>query len=330
MRGRFLPSIAAVLVVLVMLVVTSEPASGQGGRSGGTPPPAGPIPRTPDGKPDLTGSWNERMNFAHTIVLEAHAGGFGVTAGKGLIIDPPDGIIQYQPWALAERNRRREDANGYEDPVGHCEFHDIAHLHSFGQQILYSGNNIIINAMHTITRVIAMNRREHLPEGIRLWQGDPIGWWEGDTLVVDSTNFNGKTRMVIGGDFYGANAHVVERFTMVDANTINWTMTITDPDVFTRPWTMTSSVPMTRGRRPAGAIDFDGEDTCHEGNIHLVHLKNVYDQARAKVRPHSWKRRRTAVLTAWVNRFSTLVSSRTGCWAPGGRGTRFSQQRLTA
>ena len=279
MRGRFLLSIAA---VLVMLVVTSVPVSGQRGRgSGGAPPaPAGPIPRTPDGKPDLTGSWAERMNLTHTVILEEHTGGFGVTAGRGLIIDPSDGIIPYQPWALAERNRRREDANGYEDPVGHCEFYDIGRIHGFVKQILYSGNTIIINAWQHSTRVIAMDRSEHLPEGIRLWQGDPIGRWEGDTLVVESTNFNGKSRMSIGGDFYSPNAVVVERYTMVDSNTINWTMTITDTEVFTRPWTITSDVPMVRGQGPAAGSNFDGEDSCHEGNVDLVHLKNVYDQAR--------------------------------------------------
>ena len=278
MGGRFLLSIAA---VLVMLVGTSVPAAGQGGGGGGAAAPAGPVPRSPDGRPDLTGRWLGRGPArTHTFILEEHLGGLGIQAGRSLIIDPPDGVIPYQPWALAERNRRREDANGYEDPVGHCEFYDIGRIHQFAQEFIYSGNDIIIAATQTIMRVVDMTRSEHLPEGIRLWLGDPIGRWEGDTLVVDSTNFNGKPRMAIGGDFYGPNAHVVERFTMVDSDTINWTMTITDPDVLTRPWTMTSAAPMVRVPGEGSDFgDFDGEDTCHEGNIYLVHLKNVYDQA---------------------------------------------------
>jgi hypothetical protein len=275
-RGRLI-SIAA---LLVMLVVTSVPASGQGGRGGRgarISAPAGPVPRRPDGKPDLTGRWNGSGGVLHnTVILEEHPGGFGIQAGKSLIIDPPDGIIPYQPWALKERDRRREDANGYEDQVGHCEFYDIGRIQSFAQDILYTGNQIHISPNQHITRVIDMDRREHLPSSIRLWLGDPIGRWEGDTLVVDSTNFNGKTRMALGGDFYSADAHIVERFTMVDSNTMNWTMTITDPKVFTRLWTMTSAVPMVH-ERPGE--DFDTEDTCHEGNVDLVHLKNVYDQA---------------------------------------------------
>ena len=151
---------------------------------------------------------------------------------------------------------------------------------------MYSDGNVIINHTQHITRVIAMNRREHLPQGIRLWLGDPIGRWEGDTLVVDTTNLNGKGRMALGGDFYSADAHLVERFAMVDANTYNWTLTITDPKVFTRPWTMTSAVPMTRERQ--GGESFDTEDTCHEGNVDLVHLKNVYDQSHGSGGAAKW------------------------------------------
>jgi hypothetical protein len=241
--------------------------------------PGGPIPRRADGKPDLTGRWSGSPGaLTNTVILEEHPGGFGVTAGKSLIIDPADGIIPYQPWALEERNRRRDDANGYEDPVGHCEFYDIGRVHMFAMDIMYSGNTVIISPNQHITRVIDMTRREHLPQGIRLWLGDPIGRWEGDTLVVESTNFNGRTRMAIGGDFYSPDARLTERFQMKDSNTMIWTLTIDDPKVFTRPWTMTSAAPMRR-QRPAP--DFDGEDTCHEGNVDLVHLKNVYDQARA-------------------------------------------------
>jgi hypothetical protein len=282
-----------IAVLLMLLVITATPASGQSGRGGGAAAvqegrgrgggasaPAGPIPRRRDGKPDLTGRWDGSGGaLTNTVILEDHPGGFGITAGKSLIIDPPDGIIPYQPWALAERDRRRDDANGYEDPVGHCEFYDIGRIHSFAQEIVYAGDDIIINANQHITRVVNMKRREHLPAGIRLWQGDPIGRWDGDTLVVDSTNFNGKSRMAIGGDFYGADAHVVERFALIDANTLRWTMTIEDSKVFTRPWTMTSAVPMRRVPVLAGAA-FDVEDTCHEGNVDLVHLKNVYEQAR--------------------------------------------------
>jgi len=225
----------------------------------------------------LTGTWNGSPGgVTHTVILEEHPGGFGVLGGQSLIIDPADGIIPYQPWALEERNRRRDDANGYEDQVGHCEFYDIGRIHSFTQEYMFSGNTFVINGTQHITRVVPMDGRPHVPAGIRLWLGDPVGHWEGDTLVVDSTNFNDKTRMSLGGDFHSADAHIVERFQMLDSNTIKWTMTIDNPKVFTRPWTMTSPAPMKRIQPVA---DFDVEDTCHEGNVDLVHLKNTYEKA---------------------------------------------------
>ena len=218
------------------------------------------------------------MALTHTNIIEEHPGGFGLTAGQSLIIDPPDGIIPYQPLALAERDRRRRPENAYEDPVGHCEFQGLARLHNFGFTIVYSGNNIIIFAFQHITRSIPMDRRQHLPDGIRLWMGDSIGRWDGDTLVVDTTNLNDKTWMGLGGDFHGGDAHAVERFAMIDSDTINWQMTITNPKVFARPWTMTSGRPFKRNTDPEDD-DLGEEDSCHEGNADLVHLKNVRDQA---------------------------------------------------
>src|SRR5690242_7183074 len=123
MRTRLLLSIAT---SFVMCVVTPAPVTGQLGRPGGlagvdgaegaAATKAGPIPRRPDGHPDLTGTFNGSPGgVTHTVILEEHPGGFGVLGGHTLIVDPPDGIIPYQPWALEERNRRRDDANGYED-----------------------------------------------------------------------------------------------------------------------------------------------------------------------------------------------------------------------
>lgn len=281
MRNRLLVGLLlAMSAALAVFVIGSVPAVGQEGRGNRQVPPAGPVPRTPDGKPDLRGRWGPggTGGLAHTNIIEEHSGGFGLLAGKSLIVDPPDGIIPYQPWALAERDRRRRPESAYEDPVGHCEYYGMARIHSFGFNIVYSGNNIVIFHTQHITRTIPMDRRQHLPDGIRLWMGDSIGRWDGDTLVVDTTNFNGKTWMGLGGDFHGPDAHIVERFTMSDANTINWQMTITNPKVFTRPWTMTSANPFRRSI-PDPDDEMGDDDSCHEGNADLVHLKNVRDQS---------------------------------------------------
>ena len=299
-RLRVLLSVATALVLCAgtSMSVQGQEGGGGGGRGGAVdgppipprnqfaPVPGGPIPRRADGKPDLSGYWTPvtTAGLTNTVILEEHPGGFGITAGHSLIIDPADGKIPYQPWALAERDRRRDDANGYEDPVGHCEYYDIGRVQMFVQEIMYSGNYIILNVTQHITRVVDMTRKTHLPANIKLWNGDPIGHWEGDTLVVESTNFTGRTRMAIGGDFYSPGAKITERWTPVDANQLRWTLTVDDPAVFTRPWTMTSAQnPMRRlnGQRP----DFDGEDTCNEGNTDLFHLRGTFEQAHGAGKP---------------------------------------------
>jgi hypothetical protein len=80
------------------------------------------------------------------------------------------------------------------------------------------------------------------------------------------------------GDFHGPNAKITERMTMKDSNTFEWTMTIDDPEVFTRPWTMTSAAPFTRRSQRPNVGYFGAEDSCHEGNIDLIHLQKVYEQ----------------------------------------------------
>jgi len=269
--------LSAALLAVLAVTATPTPIAGQA-RGAAAPVPAGPVPRTPDGKPDLRGRWlGSGGALTHSNLIEEHAGGFGVLAGKSLIIDPPDGIIPYTPEARVVRDRNRTDAFAYLDPVAHCEFYGPGRLHQFVQEILYFGDQIVVYANQHTTRVIDMARTEHLPDAIRLWMGDSIGRWEGDTLVVDVTNFNGKTWMGFG-DFHGGDAHIVERFTMVDANTIQWTMTIDNPRVFTRPWTMTSAAPLAR-QRALPAEEY-AEESCHEHNIYLVHLKNVWEQAQ--------------------------------------------------
>ena len=101
---------------------------------------------------------------------------------------------------------------------------------------------MILTEMVHDARIIRMNA-QHLPKTIRLWMGDSVGRWEGDTLVVDTTNFTNKTR------FRGSteNLHVVERFTRVDSKTLLYRFTIEDPDTWSRPWTGEYSWPATDG-----------------------------------------------------------------------------------
>jgi hypothetical protein len=127
-------------------------------------------------------------------------------------------------------------------------------------QIVQTPQHIMIfNEMVHDARIIRMNS-EHLPKDVRRWMGDSIGRWEGDTLVVDTTNFTDKTR------FRGSteNLHVVERFTRMDANTLLYRFTVEDPDTWVRPWTGEYIWPATD--------ENIYEYACHEANYALENI----------------------------------------------------------
>jgi hypothetical protein len=272
-------SILAAGAVAGMIALASLPLAGQeggrGGRNARPAVPGGPVPRTPDGKPDLRGKWEAPPLF-NSNIIEEHPAGFGIQAGKSLVVDPADGKLPYQPWALAQRDVNRRPENAYLDNEGRCIMSGVPRIMLFTFEVAYAPGYIVLvyDYVHH-TRAIPMDGRAHLPNGIRLWMGDPVGRWEGDTLVVDSTNFNGKPWMALGGDFISDAAHMVERFTLTDSNTLSWQATIDDPKAYTRPFTMQTAAPFTRSES-----DEMIEDSCHEGNADLLHLKNMYDAAQ--------------------------------------------------
>jgi hypothetical protein len=108
-------------------------------------------------------------------------------------------------------------------------------------------------------RNITMNGSPHLPSNIRQWWGDSRGHWEGNTLVVDVTNFSPKS------NYQGSheNLHLIERWTRIDANTLEYAVTIEDPTVWTKPWTLKQE--LTRQDDQANRIYY--EPRCHEGNF---------------------------------------------------------------
>src|SRR5436309_1503946 len=128
------------------------------------------------------------------------------------------------------------------------------------------GSVMILTEMVHDARVVRMNS-EHLPKTITKWMGDSIGHWEGDTLVVDTTNFSEKTR------FRGStpNLHIVERFTRVDPKTLLYRFTIDDPETWTQPWTGEYTWPATD--------ELLYEYACHEGNYAMG---NILRGARLK------------------------------------------------
>jgi len=128
---------------------------------------------------------------------------------------------------------------------------------------------ITVEMIHE-TRIIAMDGRPHLPQTMRKWLGDSIGHWESNTLVVDTTNFNDKTR------FHGSdeNLHLVERFTRTGPDTILYEFTVDDPTAFVASWK--AEIPM---RRAAGPMY---EFACHEGNFALGRMLSIARDAEKK------------------------------------------------
>lgn len=129
------------------------------------------------------------------------------------------------------------------------------------------GHVAIVTEMIHDARIVPLDGRPHLPSHLRQWSGDSRGRWEGETLVVETTNFLRNTMFPDSS----ANLHLVERFTRVDADTLLYNVTVEDPTTWTRPWTF--EVHMAKNPEPMY------EYACHEGNYGVY---NILSGARAQ------------------------------------------------
>ena len=273
-RAGFVHVMCAATVVMALV-----PTSGIGQDAGRaaraetkTPPP---IRRTADGKPDLEGTYVPGHGGGN-YGLERHAGTNLTPGGTGVVVDPPDGKLPMQPWARAELESRARPERGYDDPTAHCFVAGVPRSMYVPQpiQILQPPGYIVMLFERMAWRTVPLDGRPHIPDTIRLWQGDSVGRWEGDTLVVDTANFNGKTWLNEVGEIVSHAERVVERLTPVDADTINYEAIVTDPVVYTRPWTI--AFPLRRQK------DDLLEVACHEDNQDLQHLKEIKDAAEGR------------------------------------------------
>jgi hypothetical protein len=230
------------------------------------------IRRTPDGKPDLQGFYVPDAGGAN-YGLERRAATDLTPGGRGVIIDPPDGKLPMQPWAVEERTDRQRTERGYDDPTAHCFPAGVPRSMYVPTafHVIQTSDHIVVLLERMSWRIVRLDGRAHLPDTIRLWQGDSVGRWEGDTLVVDTTNLNGKTWLNEAGEIVSYAEHVVERFTPTGPDTVNYEATITDPVVYTRPWTI--ALPLTREKFELT------EAACHEVDHDLPHLKASRDAA---------------------------------------------------
>jgi hypothetical protein len=194
---------------------------------------------------------------------------FGKRVAKqsSLVVDPPDGRV---PATTAEAQARAAARRGkYDNPeerplAERCivGFNSgppmVPSAYNNNVQIVQTRDSVmILNEMIHSARIVALNGRPHPPKSIRSLTGDSIGHWEGDTLVVDTTNFLQEA------GFRGAtaNMHLVEKFTRVDPDTLRYEFTVDDPATWTKKWS--ASIPMTR------TDELIYEYACHESNYGL-------------------------------------------------------------
>lgn len=195
------------------------------------------APRTEDGQPDLEGVWQARNTAAAS--LEAHGPDAGIRAGGSVIVDPPDGKIPYLSAAIAKREENYKN-RGQADPVNKCFSPGVPRMmympYPF-QLVQTTGYIAILSEFGHTTRTVYMGKKGHYADA-EFWMGDSRGHWDGETLVVDVTDFNADTWLDASGDFHSNALHVVERFTRTSPEVLTYEATITDPNVYSKPWTI--------------------------------------------------------------------------------------------
>ena len=215
-------------------------------------------PRMPDGQPNLDGFWTRTVSSQE---IELHNASFGRSAGPSLVMDTPDRKIPYQPWAM---EFRKGLADRYISPLTACYPGGVPrHIYGPGaSRIVQTPQSFLflIESSHSY-RIVPVATHPHLGSAVKLWQGDSRAHWEGNTLVIDVTNNNGLAWLDSAGNFYSDALHVVERFTLVDADTLHYEATLEDPKVYTRPWTIAFG--MIRNKQPGFELL---EEACREGN----------------------------------------------------------------
>jgi hypothetical protein len=210
------------------LCAMASPASSQA-------PASVAVSRTPDGKPDLSGFWQVSNTAAWDI--QDHRAQKGIPAGQGVVEGHE---IPYQPWAATKKNDNFEN-RATADPESKCYLPGVPRITymPFPFQIAQTPRDVIVlyEYAHAV-RTIHTDGSPHPAGHIDWWLGDSRGHWEGDSLIVDIVHFNDRTWFDRAGNFHSDALHVVERFTPVDPDHIDYTVTIEDQKVFTRPWKM--------------------------------------------------------------------------------------------
>lgn len=251
-RGLLVLMATAAMCLSVAIVrAASDHLAGDG--------PAYLPPRLSDGTPDFRGIWQSRGTAY--VNLEGHPAATGIAAAKGIIVDPPDGKIPYLPDALKQRDenyKKREAA----DPAANCFQAGVpraSYLPTPFQIAQSPGSLAIVYTDNHAYRIVDPATIPH-DDGIDFFMGDSRGHWEGDTLVVDVTDLGDQTWLDEAGNFHSDQLHVVERYTLLNRDTMKYEARLEDPKIYSKPWSI--RLLFYRDLRPGARIT---EDECLEG-----------------------------------------------------------------
>jgi hypothetical protein len=234
----------------------------------GPPAEPGPFARMPDGRPDLSGNWSIAVSIGDISAQIVRIGGDPVAADAR--------AIPYTP-VYAEL-RAQAESRMFEEPELHCYMSGVP-SHLWRQA--YSGAGLIIQQsqdyivfLHEFQgsrRIVSLADRAPIAEDIRLFMGDGSGHWDGDTLIIETTNNNAITWLDTGGNRHSDQLVVTERFTPINNDNYRYEATFVDAEAYSSSWTI--AAPMTRGGDPDAEIL---EFACVEGNTdHLHYTEDV-------------------------------------------------------
>ncbi len=241
-------------------------------------------PKLADDQPDVSGHWSPAfgsyLNFTDPE---------GISTGErprvlpprdqrapSRVSDPANGEVPFQPWALAKVKEYQDYYDNpikpeFIDPLARCAPQGIPQsLYMHGHEILqYPG--YVVFLFDQGNRIIHLDGKPKLPETIRLWNGDSRGHWEGNTLVVDVANYNGKSKYGRTGEFASENVKITERYVFDnDGKRYNYIAEISDPTVYTHPFTVTVTERKWTEKDEPRAVVYAVRKAKHDGKETII------------------------------------------------------------
>ena len=258
MNGKSSPTAGVLLVTLLLMPAsvlaqwTKVPSGGIPRTADGKPNLSTPAPRLPDGKPDLSGIWElDASKYVRNIAAD---------------LKPED--VPFQPWAKALFESRVDGSHSREDPDANCLPQGVPKIAAAPApwKIVHApGFIVVVYEAFNLWRQIFLDGREVAPDANPTWMGYSVGKWDGETLVVDTKGFNGKAWLDQLGRPSTDALHVIERFRRRDFGHMSIQITIDDRKAYTKPWSVAEEAHLLPD---AELMEF----ICNENNRDLGHL----------------------------------------------------------